>query len=357
MLKKRLYALALSGIVLPVLLAGQAFAEELPKVVRIAAVVYNIAGKTTYLNGQAVLTEGGLEQTLKDKGVRIEWVPASHSAVGPIINEGFASGKVDFASYGDLPPIILNASKPTVQLVAPWGRTGNSYLVVPAKSTARNLEDLKGKRIALHRGRPWEIAFANLVESKGLSFKDFKIVNVNPQVGAAALASGTVDGFFGLNDAHILEDRKVGRIIWSTKNSPPDWKLMGGLWASNDFIKKYPELTQTIVTAYVKTNYWIAQEQNKDKYIKEYGTNALPESVVRRDYDNDIVAWKDRWSPLYDQALHEHYRRATSYAKDSGLVRTQVSLDQLLTPRFVDHALKQLNIEHYWQGAEIQARR
>ncbi|MCB5184409.1 ABC transporter substrate-binding protein [Methylobacillus gramineus] len=354
MLKKILPILA---IALPILSAGKTFAEDLPKVVRIAAVVYNIAGKTTYLNGQVVLTEGGLEQTLKDKGVRIEWVPASHSAVGPIINEGFASGKVDFASYGDLPPIILNASKPAVQLVAPWGRSGNSYLVVPIKSTAASLEDLKGKRIALHRGRPWEIAFANLVESKGLSFKDFKIVNVNPQVGASALASGSVDAFFGLNDAHLLEDRKVGRIIWSTKNSPPDWKLMGGLWASNDFVKRYPELTQVIVTAYVKSNYWTSQDKNKDKYIKQYGTNALPESVVRRDYDNDIVSWKDRWSPMYDQALYEHYRRAISYAREASLIRSEVNIDQLLNPHFVEQALKQLDLEHYWQGSALKAER
>ena len=269
MLRNKLLGLALSAwLAVPTalsigILSSSAWAEDTPKVVRIAAVVYNIAGKTTYLNGAAVLKEGGLEKTLLDKGVKIEWVPASHSAVGPIINEGFASGKIDFASYGDLPPVILNASRPTVQLVSPWGRSGNSYLVVPAKSKAASIEDLKGKRIALHRGRPWEIAFANLVESKGLSFKDFKIVNVNPQVGAAALASGTVDGFFGLNDAHILEQRKVGRIIWSTKSAPPDWKLMGGLWASNDFIKKYPELTQTIVTAYVKTSYWTSQAANK----------------------------------------------------------------------------------------------
>ncbi len=352
MLHKKIYHLALAAMV--ALPASVVFAEETPKVVRIAAVVYNIAGKTTYLNGAAVLTEGGLEETLAKKGVKIEWVPASHSAVGPIINEGFASGKIDFASYGDLPPVILNASRPTVQLVSPWGRSGNSYLVVPAKSKASSIEDLKGKRIALHRGRPWEVAFANLIESKGLSFKDFKIVNVNPQVGAAALASGTVDGFFGLNDAHILEQRKVGRIIWSTKNAPPDWKLMGGLWASNDFVKKYPELTQTIVTAYVKTNYWTSQDANKDKYIKTYATNALPEEVVRKDYDNDIVAWKDRWSPLYDDALRTHYQRVASYARQSGLVRNEVKLDQLLNPKFVEHALKELNLEHYWQSQQIK---
>ncbi len=330
-----------------------ALAEDFPKVVRIASVAYNIAGKTVYMGSAALIAEGGLEDVLKSKGVKLEWVPAAHAAVGPIINEGFANGTIDFAAYGDLPPIILNASRPTVQLVAPWGRSGNSYLTVPINSTAKSIHDLKGKRIALHRGRPWEIAFANLLESEGLTFKDFKVVNLNPQVGSAAVASGSVDGYFGLNDAYNLVDKKVGKIIWSTKNAPADWKLMGGLWASNAFVQKYPELTQLIVTAYIKANHWTAQEENRDQYIREYAAQVLPESVVRRDYEDDSVAWKDRWSPLYDQVLITHYRRAASYAKQSGLVRKEVDVNQLLNPKFTNHALKELKLEDYWEAPSV----
>jgi sulfonate transport system substrate-binding protein len=323
-------------------------AEESPQVVRIAAVSYTIAGKTVFMNSALVTKEGGLEEALAKRGVKLEWVPAATASVGPIINEGFANGTIDFASYGDLPPIILNSARPITQLVAPWGRNGNSYLVVPASSKAASIEDLKGKRIALHRGRPWEIAFANLVESKGLTLKDFKIVNVNPQVGAAALASGSVDAFFSLSDAYNLEDKKVGRIIWSTKNAPPDWKLMGGLWGRNAFVEKYPELTQAIVNSYIKANHWISQEKNRDRYFREYATQVQSESVLRRDYEQDNVAWKDRWTPLYDQALVEHYRRASAYAKKSGLIRQEVDLNKLLNPKFTNQALKDLGLDNFW---------
>ena len=69
MLHRKIYHLALAAMM--ALPASVGFAEETPKVVRIAAVVYNIAGKTTYLNGAAVLTEGRLEETLAKKGVKI----------------------------------------------------------------------------------------------------------------------------------------------------------------------------------------------------------------------------------------------------------------------------------------------
>lgn len=323
-------------------------AEKYPNVVRIAAVAYNVNGKTIYQGSSALVTEAGLEAELNKRGVKLEWVPAATTMVGSIVNEAFANKSIDFASYGDLPPIILNGSKPRVQLVAPWGRNGNSFLVVPINSKAKSILDLKGKRIALHRGRPWEIPFAHLLEQNGLTFNDFKIVNVNPQVGAAALASGSVDAFFSLSDAYNLEDKKVGKIIWSTKSAPADWKLMGGLWARNEFVTQYPELTQIIVSSYVKVNYWTAQEANRNQYLKEYASQVQPESVVRRDYEDDSVAWKDRWSPLYDDALLEHYKRAALYAKKSGLIRNNVEISQLLNPNFVKQALKEQKLENFW---------
>ena len=329
-------------------------AEDLPKVVRIATVTYNVNGKNSFFGTSALVAEGGLEAELNKRGVKLEWVPAATAMVGPIINEAFANESIDFAAYGDLPPIILNGSKPRVQLVAPWGRNGNSYLVVPKNSTAKTIKDLKGKRIALHRGRPWEIAFAHLLEANGLTLADVKIVNVNPQVGASALVSGSVDAFFTLSDAYTLVDKDVGKIIWSTKNSPPDWKLMGGLWGRNDFVKKYPELTQLIVTSFVKVSYWTAQDANRDKYFKDYASLVQQESVVRRDYEDDSVAWKDRWSPLYDEALIEHYRRAAIYARTSGLIRNDVDIKALLNPTFVNQSLKDLNIEGYWQPAYLK---
>ncbi|BCM24333.1 nitrate ABC transporter substrate-binding protein [Methyloradius palustris] len=355
MLKKSI-KLLLSGLTVMAFASSLAVAEDLPKTVRISVVAYNIAGKTTFMGQEVLLEQGGLGDALAKKGIKIEWVPAATAQTGPIINEGFANGSIDFASYGDLPPIILNSAQSISQLVVPWGRSSNTYLVVPANSTAKTIQDLKGKRIALHRGRPWEIAFANLAESQGLTLKDFKIVNVNPQVGAASLASGSVDAFVSLTDAYNLEDKKVGKIIWSTKNSPADWKLFGGLWGSNEFVQKYPEITQIIANSYVRASYWISQDKNREQYIKEYASQVQPESVIRRDYDNDSVSWKDRWSPLYDQALTEHYRRSVAYARESGLIQNDIDLGKLLNPRFVNQAIKDLKIDNYWINTTFQAK-
>ncbi len=69
------------------------------------------------------------------------------------------------------------------QIVVPGGIGNNVYLIVPENSPIKSIEELKGKKIALHRGRPWEINFGQLIQSKGLSLKDFQIVNLNRKLG------------------------------------------------------------------------------------------------------------------------------------------------------------------------------
>ncbi len=122
-----------------------------PAVIRIAAVAIQTAGKTN-LFGTAdyVSQDKDLKAELDKRHISIEWVPASSVAVATLVNEAFASHRIDFAFYGDLPSIILNASGVPTRLVAPGNLGNNVYLVVPPGSTAKSIVDLKGKRIALN---------------------------------------------------------------------------------------------------------------------------------------------------------------------------------------------------------------
>ena len=169
-------------------------------------------------------------------------------------------------------------------------------------------------------------------------------------MGASALASGSADAFFTLSDAFHLVDKGVGKIIWSTKQSPRDWKQGGGLWASKEFIERYPAVVQTVVSAYVKANHWIAQDSNRERYIREYASVTQPESVVRRDQEGDVTAWRDRWSPLFDQYQTLHYRVAIDYARKSGLIKGDIDLNQWFDRRFVETALREQGLQKYWES-------
>lgn len=332
------------------LLAAQAGAADAPQSVRIATVAYANAGQITF-NGPAYVMDRDkwLEQELAKRGVKLEWVPAATASVGTFVNEEFANRRIDFAFYGDLPSIIANASGIPTRLIAPGGSGNNVYLVVPPGSAATSIADLKGKRVALHRGRPWELSFAKLLEANQLDFGDFRIFNLNPQAGGAALSAGRVDGFFTLSDAFLLEDKKVGKIIWSSKQAPRDWKMRAELWGASEFIAAQPELTQLVVNAYLKAAHWTSQEENKDTYQGYLSKSGQPLSVLQREVEGE--SWPQHFTPLYDQALKQHYADAIAYSRKAKLIRSDVDVNALIEPKFVEQGLKALQLEHYWQDA------
>ncbi|HEP8867277.1 TPA: ABC transporter substrate-binding protein [Pseudomonas aeruginosa] len=332
------------------LLAVPAFAADAPQSLRIATVAYANAGKITF-NGPAYVMDRDqwLQQELAKRNVKLEWVPAATASVGTFVNEEFANQRIDFAFYGDLPSIIANASGVSTKLIAPGGSGNHVYLVVPEGSTATSIADLKGKRIALHRGRPWELSFAKLLEANQLDFSDFHIFNLNPQAGGAALSAGRVDGFFTLSDAFLLEDKQVGKIIWSSKQAPRDWKMRAELWGASEFVANQPELTQLVVTAYLKAAYWTAQEQNKDTYQGYLSKSGQPLSVLQREAEGE--PWANHFTPLYDQALKQHYADGIAYSQKAKLIRGEVDVNALLEPKFVEQGLKELQLQDYWKDA------
>lgn len=327
-------------------------AEDAPKIVRIAVVAYSSGGKTQYAGASALIdADKSLENALAARHIKLQWVPVSVAAVGTLVNEAFTNHSIDFAGYGDLPSVVVNASGTHTKLIVPGGVGSNTYLVVPPNSTAKSIVDLKGKRIALNRGRPWEVPFGKLLAANHLKLSDFKIYNLDPQAGTAAVSAGRVDGFFTLSDAYTLVDKQVGKIIWSTKDAPDAWKMRAELWASDDFVRQYPDVTQLVATAYVRAAYWISQPQNRDAFIRILSASGQPESVVRREYDDEKLPWKEQWTPLFTPALTTHYRDVSAYSQQAGLTSDGTDVNSLLAPQFVNNALKELKLERYWDAS------
>lgn len=327
----------------------------LPRAIRIAGGASSENGKLR-LGGLAhvVDDQGWLAAQLRDRGVALEWFATAHAATGPMINEGFANGSVDFAGYGDLPATILNAGGVDTRLVMPHGLgSGEGYLVVPTGSTARSITDLKGQRLAIHRGRPWEMPLLRLLQQHGLKYSDFKLFNINPEAGMAAIAAQKMDAMFTTTSAFLLEDRGVGRIIWSTKEADLDWKTRTDFFVARRFLDRWPELTQVVVSAYVRAAHWASRIENQEALIQIGANNGTPESVVRRSYADARVPWRDRWSPLFNDVVAHHYRRTVDFALENRMIARPVNVDALLERRFVQAALGELRLSGWWQSVPL----
>jgi sulfonate transport system substrate-binding protein len=317
-----------------------------PKVVRLTCTAA-LTGERAFSGLTSVIvSDGWLEHELAKHGVGIEWVPVPGASVGPTINEGFANHTIDIASYGDLPSIIANAAGVQTELIVPSGRGGDTYLIVPPDSTATSLLDLKGKTIAIHRGRPWELPFSRLVDSLGLTYADFDVRNLEPQAGAAALAAHKVDALYSIS-AYQLVQRGVGKIVWSTAQAPPDWKMRAEVWAARDFVEKYPDLTQIIATAYVKAAHWASLSEHRSQMLTLLARAGTPIEVLDKEYGEGDV-WRDRWSPLFDQPVLLHYRNAIGYAREKKMISRDLDFNNCYDDRFVKEALDQLGLGNYW---------
>lgn len=319
------------------------------KVVRIATTGYVRNGKLEVGGTGApgrVAREGWLERELKKRGIALEWLPVAGDT-GPVINEAFASGRIQFASYGDLPSLILNAAGIRTQMILPIGRGQDVYLLVPPNSSARSIKDLKGKRISLHRSRPWEMSFYKLAADNGLSRTDFRMLNMEPSAGVGALAAGKVDGWFA-NNGLRYQARGVGKVIWSSVNDY-DKKMRAELWAATPFTSAHPDITQLVVTAFVRAQYYNSQEANREEVIDEGTRNGTPEAVVRQTYSQSGFPWKYYWTPLYDSVVWKQYRQSADFAFNRKIIGRRVPVEELLQPRFAKAALAELKLESYWQ--------
>jgi sulfonate transport system substrate-binding protein len=350
----RALRLVLAGLAL---LPALSDAADVPKSLRISTFAYTDNGATTIRFTplvDRVLEEGWLESELNRRGVKLEWYPVVGDT-GAVTNEAFAGGRIDFANIGDLPSVLLNAGGVRTAVVVPNGRGSDMHLLVPNNSKVKSIRELKGKRISVHRGRPWDLGLRKLIESEGLNVRDFKIINLAPAAGAAALASGKVDAHFA-NNGYQLEESGVGKIIWTTKGKPPYFKYRAELWGTRAFMDRYPELTQIVATAFVKAAYWASQEQNREQVIRISTRNRTPESVIRSNFDDPSLNWQDRWSPLVDDAVYEHFRNVVEAAQAERLIRKPINPTELVEPRFVNAALRDLKLEGYWKPWTDQAK-
>ncbi|AXB78538.1 ABC transporter substrate-binding protein [Novosphingobium sp. P6W] len=329
-------------------------AEPDEKVVDIAGIVSPKDGKNEFIGGlNQIQQDGWLDAELAKKGWKARWVPVPASVGGPVVNEGFAAKTIDMAAYGDLPSVIAMAGGVDLRLVVPSRAGSNIYLAVGKDSTARTLRDLKGKRVALHRGRPWEAGFARYVQSQGMTLDDFKIINVNAVAGQAALTSGKVDAIVLIQaEAYVLQEKGLARILWSTRDAPESWKMMAGTFVRKAFLDAHPDVVQTVVTAFVRQARWSSDEKNRDTVLSWGTLGGTPLDAVIKDAENNPLPWRQRYSPLLNAALQDHFDFVSDYASRTGLTRTKVDVSKLTDRKYVDQSIRDLKLEGWWTEPE-----
>src|SRR3954470_850080 len=153
-------------------------------------------------------------------------------------DEGLDVQKKSFSSPGDgLKPLLsgdLDAVLSTADSVltvvdkAP-GQLKIVYLTdtsagadaILAKKDIKSIKELKGRKVAATLGQCNQLLLDKALEKAGLTEKDVKLVNMNPDDAGAAFAAGQIDVAVTWEPwITKVAGEKKGHVIWSSKETP-----------------------------------------------------------------------------------------------------------------------------------------
>lgn len=113
---------------------------------------------------------------------------------GPLVNQAFVAGDIDFGVMGDTPAIYAAAAGLPVDVVGASHTVGVGYtLLARAGSGIHSVADLKGHKVAYSKGTANQGFLIQALATAGLKQQDITPVDVPLQNVGEVLESGTVD--------------------------------------------------------------------------------------------------------------------------------------------------------------------
>lgn len=202
---------------------------------------------------------------------------------GKTTRDAMISGRIDIGVIGST-PFVIGAAKGELEAIglALYGAK-TLAVVVGLKSGINTVKDLKGKKVGSQPGSATDAVFLNKILPKaGLTKDDIQLVNVRFQNHVAALASGSIDAFAGVEPfPSVAEVEKLGKVLTDYS----DYDLQPIILAAN---KSAVDKNREGVVAFMRG--WLAsvkiyQEQRNQaiaivlKHFKDQGFSVTDEVI------------------------------------------------------------------------------
>jgi sulfonate transport system substrate-binding protein len=321
-------------------------AEGKPKEIRIGFPSVGV-GNRPIATGSALATahlRGAFEEEFKPDGIEIKW--NFLRGAGPAVNELYANNLLDFSTLGDLPSVIGRSSGLQYRVLAGASVRGQIYVSVPADSPVQSIKDLKGKRVAVAKGTATHLAGVKIFEQFGIAENEIKLINMDVNAAQLAIVTRDIDAAIGSQDYLRLRDQGVSRVVFTTRGGNVDLTSNSTFLGNENFIKQYPELTKRVLKVLVKSAKWLSETPNTQIY-QLWTKSGTTFSSFREDLQGED--FKYRYSPLIDPYLEARYKFQIEQAKRLKLLRQGFSYEAWVEPKYLKEALKELNLENYWQ--------
>jgi sulfonate transport system substrate-binding protein len=186
---------------------------------------------------------------------------------------------VDFGSTAGSAALLSRANGNPIKTIYIYEQPEWTAMVVARDSTIRDPKELKGRKVAAQKGTDPYFFLLRTLAVNGLSQADVEYVNLPHGDGRTALERGNVDAWAGLDPHMAASELQAGsRLIYRNK----DFNTYGFLNGREDFVRRYPVTTQTIIRLYERAKQWILD--NADQAAQILADEAkLPLDVAKRE--------------------------------------------------------------------------
>lgn len=167
-----------------------------------------------------------------------------------------------------LAPLAMKMKEDGVPIkICYLGHRDGSEMIVGKSSKAKDLHDLKGKKIAIPSFYSNQhFVLLKLLEKQGLAAEDLKFVPLPPPDMPTALATGAIDGFFvGEPFCAKAEMEGIGRVLYYARDIWPNF-ISCVLVVHEDLIKEQPGVVRDLVRGIAESGAW-AETHRKDAAV------------------------------------------------------------------------------------------
>jgi sulfonate transport system substrate-binding protein len=217
-------------------------------------------------------SQGWLEDAAKRHGMAIQY---SRFDALPAINDALAARKLDIILEADTPAIVQKASGNELVEIAPLASLSQE-MIIPKSSSAKSLQDLQGKKIAVLFGTGFHYGFISGINKSGIPPNAFTLVNLAPPEARAAFASSSVDGWYVWPPFPQQEEvAGTGKIIPGTSA-----RVNVFMFANAEFARDNSALIDDIIAAIDRARQFIRENGNEAQAIVSRQTSFQPEVVA-----------------------------------------------------------------------------
>lgn len=275
--------------------------------------------------------QGWLEDELAEQGMDVEWVQSAGSNKA---NEALRAGAIDVGSTAGSAALLARSNGSPIKAIDIYSQPEWSALVALPESGITSVEDLRGRSVAATIGTDPYFFLLQALEDAGVDQSEVTIENLQHADGRAALASGAVDAWAGLDPIMAAAEQDGAQLFFRNI----DFNTYGFLNATEDFLEEQPDVAQTVVNAYEHARAWA--EENPE----ETATILAEVAGIDQDVANSVILERTNLAvdPAPGDAQRSVLEKIGPVFVENGDVLEQQQVDDaletLLDPSFVENA-------------------